>query len=209
MPDRTGARVAYAAAAVNLGAALVMVGVLRPGVPAGEDSLDARIDYVARNATAWRASWFVWNLAAIALIAFYVVLARRWWTRAPVACGTAVALAAAGLAADVGAEAMLMIVSPGADAGRFAVVEDVAMALTGYLGNGLYTVAGALLTAAGRRELPRALVGLGAAAWAAGLALSGATLARSPAWQFAATAILMPLFVAWTILVGRWMSRAS
>jgi hypothetical protein len=200
--------VAITAAVLNAAAALVMLIWLRPGVPPGEEQLSERIAYVADNVGVWRASWFVWNLAAISLVAFYVVLMLRWRERAPVLCWGAVLLAAAGLAADTGAEALLMIVSPGADATTFALVEKIGLALTGYIGNGLYTLAGIALTVAGARELPRGLVVLGALAWAAGLALSASTLAGWGAGQFGTTAALMPLFVAWAYLVGRWL-RAS
>jgi len=207
--DRPNAsRVAYAAAGINAAAALVMLLWLRPGVPPGEEQLSERIAYVADNVGVWRTGWFVWNLAAISLVAFYVVLMLHWRGRAPILCRAAVLLAGAGLAADVGAESLLMIVSPGADATTFALIEKIAFALTGYLGNGLYTLAGIALTIAGARELPRGLLVLGGLAWTAGLALSASTLAGWTDGQFASTAALMPLFIAWAVLVGRWL-RAS
>lgn len=206
---RRDAVIAVTTGVANLAAAIVMLGVLRPGVPAGEAELEARIAHVASNATGWRLGWLVWNLAAIALIALYVALALRWRDRAPVLCRVAVLLAAAGLAADLGAETLLMVVSPGAEPSTFALVEDIALPLTGYLGNGLYTLAGILLTIAGRSVLPRALVATAALAWAAGLALSAATLVGSETGQFAATAVLMPVFVAWTLMLARWLRTAS
>ncbi|MCI0341535.1 MAG: hypothetical protein L0216_10380 [Planctomycetales bacterium] len=204
---RVAARVAWAAAALNLLAAVAMLGVLRPGLPEPGNDADSRLRWISGHTAAWWAGWLLWHAAAISLLALYVSLAGIWRERAPVRCGLALLLAAAGLAGDLGAEALLMGVAPGAGPEDFRVVEAACWVLTGYLGNGLYTLAGILLTWAGVRELPRPLVALGGAAWAAGLALSAATLAGSQAGQFWSTAFLMPLFVLWAALVGRWLAR--
>ncbi len=201
---------AYVAAAVNLAAGLVMLPALRHGIPAGESDLSARIAYVAEHTITWRMGWLVWNLAAISLLGFFVALAARWRQRAPILCGLALLCAAGGLAADLGAETILAVVSPGLQEETFAVVESIAVALTGYLGNGLYAVGGILLTWSGRRELPPGLLWLAAAVWTAALWLSVATLVSSAAGQFASAAALVPLFVLWAGLTGRWLSgRAS
>jgi len=201
---------AYIAAAVNLAAGLMMLLTLRYGVPAGESDLSARIAYVGDHILAWRVGWLVWNLAALSLLGFYVVLAARWRERAPILCALALLCAAAGLAADLGAETILAVVSPGLQGETYAVVESIALALTGYLGNGLYAVGGILLTWAGRQELPRGLLWLAAAVWTSALWLSVATLVSSSSGQFASAATLMPLFVLWAGLTGRWLSgRAS
>jgi hypothetical protein len=201
---------AYIASAVNLTAGLVMLFALRHGVPAGGSDLSARIAYVEEHTLAWRAGWFVWNLAAISLLGLFVVLAARWRERAPIFCGLALLCAAGGLGADLGAETILAVVSPGLRGERFALAESIAVALTGYVGNGLYAVGGILLTLAGRWELPARLLWLAAAVWAAALWLSVATLVSSAAGQFASTAVLLPLFVLWAALTGRWLSdRAS
>lgn len=213
MPDvtpRHAATAAYVAAAVNLAAGLVMLLALRYGIPAGESDLSARIAYVGDHIFVWRLGWLVWNFAAISLLAFFVVLAGRWRERAPVLSGLALLCAAAGLAADLGAETILAVVSPGLRGETYATVESIAVALTGYLGNGLYAVGGILLTVAGRRDLPPVLLWLAAAVWIAALWLSVATLVSSNAGQFASAAALMPLFVLWAALTGRWLSgRAS
>ncbi len=207
---RHAATAAYIAAAVNLAAGLVMLLTLRHGLPAGESDLSARIAYVGDHTLTWRLGWLVWNLAAISLLGFFVVLAARWRERAPILCGLALLCAAGGLAADLGAETILAVVSPGLRGETYAVVESVAVALTGYLGNGLYAVAGILLTLAGRRELPSMLLWLAAPVWIVALWLSIATIVSSAAGQFASAAALMPLFVVWAGLTGRWLSaRAS
>jgi hypothetical protein len=207
---RHAAAAAYVAAAVNLAAGIVMLLALRYGIPAGESDLSARIAYVGDHVLVWRVGWLVWNLAAISLLGFFVVLAARWRERAPIFCGLALLCASAGLAADLGAETLLAVVSPGLRGETYETVESIAVALTGYLGNGLYAVGGILLTVAGRRDLPPALLWLAATVWTAALWLSVATLVSSNAGQFASAAVLMPLFVLWATLTGRWLSgRAS
>lgn len=210
VPAHRAAAVAYVAAAVNLAAAGVMLMVLRQGLPAGERSLADRIAYVGTHPVSWRLGWIVWHAAALTLLGFFVVLARRWRGAAPVLCSLALLCAAAGLAADLGAQAVFMGVLPRLSPDEYRAFETLGVALTGYLGNGLYTVAGILLTVAGRKELPPGLIALGGAAWAAGLWLSAATIAHSSAGEYASAAILLPLFIAWAALVGRWLgSRAS
>lgn len=204
IPARLAARVAFFASAANLAASLAMLTWLRPGLPVpGSDPLE-RARWVRENPGLWRSGWLLWHLAAIALAAFYVGLAGRVGREAPIRAGLALLCAGAGLAADLAAEAVLLDApfSSGAIPG-----ERHAALLTGYLGNGLYTVAGALLTSALARSLPRGLLALSLPVWLAGATLSAATLARSAAWQVWATAALMPLFVLWSALVGRWLSR--
>jgi hypothetical protein len=206
---RHASTAAYVAAAANLTAGLVMLFALRHGVPAGESDLPARIAYVTGHTITWQVGWLVWNLAAISLLGFFVALAAQWRDRAPILCELALLCAAGGLAADLGAETILAGVSPSLAGETYATVESVAVALTGYLGNGLYAVGGILLTWAGRRELPPGLLWLAAAVWIAALWLSIATLASSAAGQFASAAVLMPLFVLWAALTGRWLSTGA
>jgi hypothetical protein len=195
------------AAATNLAASAMMLAWLRHGLPAGEPELALRLDYIEMHRLQWRLGWIVWHLAAIALLALFVGLALRWRRQAPLLCALAVAVAAAGVAADLAAEALWISVVPNANETGAAVTEDVAVVLTGYVGNGLYTAAGILLTWVGRTSLPPALVAIGAGVWACGLWLSGATMVGSTAGQFASTAVLMPSFVAWAALLAVWLRR--
>lgn len=205
--SRHSSAVAYTAAVVNLAAGAVMLLVLRQGLPAGEESFAARMIYVTGHQVSWRLGWLVWNGAAISLLALFVVLALRWRETAPILTRLALLCAAAGLAADLGAETILAGTLDRLSGTGYQAAEAIAVALTGYLGNGLYTVAGTLLTIAGRKELPPALLALGGTVWLCGYALSVATLAHSRAGQFWSAAILMPLFVAWAALLGRRLEQ--
>lgn len=202
---RQAAKAAYFAAALNLAGALAMLLSLRPGLPVEGSRLADRQAFLAGHLSEWWAAWLLWHAAAIALLGFYVGLAALWRRRAPILCGLALLCSAAGLAADISAESLLMGLLPGLGADAFASLERAAGLLTGYVGNGLYTVAGLLLTCAGAGELPRGLIALAGIVWACGFWLSAATLADSAAGQFWSTAFLMPSFVFWAVLMGRWL----
>ena len=208
--SHVASRLAYGAAGANLAAGAATLALLQPGLPVAGSVLQSRLAYVSGHTAAWWTGWLCWHAAALALLGLYVALARRWGRQAPVRCALSLLCGAAGLAVDLGAQGVYMAVAPYLAPETFAVVEEVAGVLTGYTGNGLYTLAGILVTWAGAAELPRYLLALSAPVWGAGLWLSAASLARSSAGQFWSTAILIPAFVLWSALLGKWLSaRAS
>lgn len=206
---RTASRSAYAAAALNLAAALAMLVVLRPGLPVNGSVLAARLAYVTEHTAVWRAGWLFWHGADLGLLAFYLGLAGQWRRLARIRCDLALLCAAAGLAADISAQALYMGLGPRLAPGAFGSMEMVSGLLTGYVANGLYTVAGILLVWAGAGELPRPLLVLSLPVWLAGFGLSASSLIGSATGQFWSTAALMPLFVIWTGLMGRWLGRRA
>jgi hypothetical protein len=201
-----GSGVAYLAAGLNLAAGVATLVLLRPGLPGPGTTPAGRLAYLETQTGAWWAGWLCWQGAALSLLGLFVVLAARWRGRAPVRCGLALLCGAAGLAADVSAQAVYMGVAPRIGPAAFPAVEAAAGLLTGYVGNGLYTVAGILLTWAGRAELPRLLLALAVPVWGAGLWLSAASLAQSATGQLLSTAVLIPSFVLWSTSIGRWLS---
>ena len=207
VPPRTAARAAFVCAGLHALACVAMLVVLEPGLPVEGSTLEARAAWLRAAPWRWSAGWIVWQAAALSLLAFYAALDARWRARAPLLCVTAVLAATAAFAADAAAEAIAIVVAPRLGTEGLAVAEDVLGALSGFLGNGLYTIAGALLTVAGAGELPRGLVALAVPVWLAGAGLSAAVLARSPSGQLACTAVLFPLFIAWTAAVGLWLRR--
>ena len=203
-------RAAYLAAVLNAVAAIVMVAVLRPGLPGGGDSVAQRLAFIQGHVGQWRVGWLTWNLAALSLLALYVALGRVAGTQGTLLVRLALLFAAAGLAGDLAAEALIMGLEPSLSPSAFAVAERATLLLTGYVGNGLYTLAGAMLTWCLRRALPRWLVAGAIALWAAGFALSLMTLIDSTAGEVVTTVMVMVLFVGWAGLVGRWaQQRAS
>jgi hypothetical protein len=182
---------------------------LRKGLPIPGIPFDDRIAFVREHTTLWRAGWIFWHAAAVGLVLLVLVLASRFRGHAPLRATLAAVLAVAGLAADLAAETIAMGVAPAVEPRDFLLVESMYGVLTGYLANGLYTVAGILLTWAGARQLPRAVLALGVPVWGAGLWLSAASLTHSAAGQLWSTAILIPLFVLWAAMVGRWLKKSG
>jgi hypothetical protein len=172
---------AYFCAAANLAAAIALLAVLAPGTPLASDHL-----------ALWRAGWSLWVVAAVSLLVFY-----RWWGQRVGAGRGPLALAVAGFTADLLAESLLIAVAPD----RPEVARPSFM-LTGAIANGLYTLAGALLTL----RTPGVRGPFAAwtwAVWASGAALSLAALIEAPLLVGAASAVLFVLFVPWCIAMGR------
>jgi hypothetical protein len=206
---RTVARLAYLAAGLNLAAGLAMLVLLRPGLPAPTTTVEARAEYVVANPVAWWLGWLVWHAAALALLAFYAGLAGLWWRWGPIRCGLALLCAAAALAVDLAGQALYVGLPPQLDVAGFGVLETAAIILTGYVANGLYTLAGVLLVWVGAAVLPRSLVALSLPVWAAGAALSATSLVQWSAGQIGSAALLIPLLALWATLVGRWLQRRA
>jgi hypothetical protein len=202
-------RLAYLSAAMNAVASVVMVAVLREGLPGGSDTAGQRLVFIQGHVWEWRLGWLTWNLAALSLLALYVALGRVVGTQGNLLVRLALLFAAAGLAGDLTAEALIMGLEPSLSTSAFAVAERATLLLTGYLGNGLYTLAGAMLTWCLRRALPRWLVAVAIALWAAGFALGVMTLIDSTAGEIVTTGMVMVLFVGWAGLVGRWAQQSA
>jgi hypothetical protein len=194
-------RIAFLAALANLLAGALTLFVLRQGLP--PRSLADRAAFISSHAILWRLGWLGWSVAAVTLLGLFLALAGRWRTEAPVLCGLGIVVATAGLAADLSAEALLAGFTR-STLPNLSLVQSEAFLLTGYVGNGLYTVAGILLTVAGRKELPTHVLAMGGLVWAAGLWLSVATLAGSTTGQTVSTGIVIASFVVWAGLLGRW-----
>ncbi len=181
---------------MNAAAILAMGTVLRQGtevVPAVAD----RVRYIAGHPVLWRAGWAVWIAAAIGLVAFYA-----WWgsfLRRSAWAVAALAAAAAGLACDLFAESLLLGWLP-RDYGRIAPFATMA---TGAAANGLYTLAGIVLTIATRSTLRGAGLALTWGVWLAGAALTACTLARAPTGIAVSTGALFALFCPWAVWLGR------
>jgi hypothetical protein len=207
LSPQTVGRAAYTAAALNLAAALAMLLLLQPGLPVEGSTLERRMAYLAGQTGAWWLGWLFWHAATIGLLGFYAGLAWLWGRQAPIRCTLAVLSGTAGLAVDLGAQSIYMGIVPSLEGSAFVAAELAMSVLSGYVGNGMYTLAGALLVWVGWRMLPWYLVALSLPVWLGGIALSAAALVHSSAGQFWSTAILMPSFVIWSSLMGRWLSR--
>jgi hypothetical protein len=186
-----------ACAIANLAAVVVLALVLAPGttlVP----SVDERVRYIAEHLVAWRVGWMVWMVAAVTLVWFYV-----WWRARVSGPHVALLIVLAGITADWTAELALIV----AGAEGHAAVAPAAFFLTGAVANGLYTVAGVVLTlATPLGPIARAYAVL---MWAAGAFLSIGAALDAPFITALATAGLFALFVPWCVWLGRRLRDGS
>ncbi len=184
-----------ACAAFNAAGALTMPLVLRHGLESTADPA-ARAAFVEGHLFLWRASWAIWMGAGLTLVAFIA-----WWGARigePKWSVLALATACAGLACDLGAESLFMSWFPG----RMGELDRTAGILTGGAANGLYTIAGVLLTLRTRTLRGLSLLWTWAV-WIAGGFLTASTFTGSVPATVASTAALMMLFCPWVWFVGR------
>lgn len=180
-----------ACAIANAVAAIALATVLAPATPLAADPAE-RVSYVREHLLVWRIGWGTWMVAALTLLWFYV-----WWRGHVGGPRTAVAVAATGLVFDISSELLLMVSAPD----RYLDVAPLAYLMTGAIANGLYTVAGIVLTLA----TPLSAVERVWAAflWSAGVALSLGALADEPLVIAIATVVLFALFVPWCVHLRR------
>jgi hypothetical protein len=173
-------------AALNFAAALVMAFVLAPATPIVTDAAQ-RSAHVQAHLVEWRLGWTVWIAAALSLLAFYA-----WWRGRIGASYVPVVIAAIGFVADATSETMLILYD--------TTTAPFAFDLTGVVANGLYTICGIWLTLAMRLTTVERL--WAAVMWAAGIALSLATLAGLYLLAAVATAVLFALFCPWCVYLA-------
>jgi len=184
----------YACAVLNAAASLAMVLALRQGTEAVAD-VPARVRYIVEHSLLWRAGWGLWILAALSLLGFFA-----WWAARARSRGLGLAaflVAVSGIAGDLFAESLYVGWLP-ADYDRVA---SLARVCTGLWGNGLYTLAGILLTL-GSPWLRGAARGCAWLIWAAGLALGVFSLTGSAPGMAASMAVLFTLFCPWAAWMG-------
>jgi hypothetical protein len=194
------ARVAFAAAALHLLAALALLALLRPALPG--TAVPDRIAYLGSHRIAWTLGWLTWQVAAMSLLAFLAVLALRF--RGVIAI-TAMCIAAAAFSIDFASESRYLGVLPELRGEAFVALDRELDVLIGFAANGLYTIALALIALAGWRELPRAARVLVVPVVASGLALAIASLVHDARAEMLSSALLFPLLVSWMVVVGLWL----
>lgn len=205
-------RAAWLSVALHLAAGLAMLLVLRRGLETNGD-LAARLRFLVEERAAWTAAWLAWHAAALSMLWFCVCFARAVAgdDRAGGLPWLAVALSAAAIALDLGAQAIEIGLVPdlaaeaqaestarhGATLAAFQRTHRMAVLLTGYTANGLYSLASVLLAWSGRRRYPAWTSAAGAAVGASGLALSAAVLFDHVAGMFWSNVALLPAILAW------------
>lgn len=185
-------------------ACLMMNSPMRPGLPVGDD-LATRLAYINANLTLWQWGWLSWMAAALSLLAFAVMLSTELQQGAARQCG--VLLVALGMAPDLMAETLYAFVMPQVavtDIALLQFIDNLAMHLTGFLGNGLYNLGGMLLTLALLKQQPALKLWLypGIVAWLLGLGLSVSIALQQLKLAEYFTAASMALSTLWFVLIA-------
>jgi hypothetical protein len=182
---------------------------MRPGSPVSP--LAERIDYLATQPAGWAWGWGIWMLCSLLLAAYTVALEQRL----PGAVARlAVALVAAGVAADLLCDVVQIAVLPQAaaaslagPAGRelFLALEQLAFTGGATVANGLYTTAVLLMSWTVRRSgrSRKAAWACGCATAVSGYAMAAAGLIPSPRLLALATGPTIGFFSLWTLLAAR------
>jgi hypothetical protein len=185
--------------AVGLGMALKM----RPGTPLVP--LEERMTFLAAAPLGWQLGWAVWALAALALLAYFVILSE--YLDSPVR-RAALACVAAAIAVDLSCDSLQIVLLPMAahgQAGIFLLIERAVGLLGTLIANGLYTLAAVLVTFRLRRPIDRIL---GAALGAAGAAMCVGGLLDLPRVIEISTGPTIILYCGWAISLAYSLERA-
>ncbi|HZN62090.1 MAG TPA: hypothetical protein VFC90_06760 [Planctomycetota bacterium] len=192
--DRIRSLAAPACALLNAAAGVAMLVLLRPGMEVEPDPA-ARAAYIAGHPVAWRAGWALWIGAAISLAGFYAWWGSRLGRARPATSAFVIVLAA--VACDLFAESLYLGWLPQ----DLETTAPLGTLLTGVAANGLYTIAGILLTLA--TPLGRALRLWAALVWTCGVGVTLFTVTGFIPGLVASTAGLMILLPPWVWMMGR------
>lgn len=160
-----------------------MAFVMRPGLLNGENSLEERQVFILNHLNLWQFGWLSWILAAIALLVFFSLLLKFIPDSTIKTLGFL--LVGLGTLPDISAEIIFGWLIPqsldtNSTITSTQTLELLAFYLTGFLGNGFYSLGGLLMTIALMKNLHinRLLIISGLPAWIFGLVLSYACLTQ-------------------------------
>jgi hypothetical protein len=205
LPQRR-AVIAWSCVAVHVGACFGLLAV-RGGTEAVMDFAE-RQAWVRQWMPIWVAAWLVWSLASMSLLALMVVWSERLievgvarsWTI------TGCLVVAVGLVCDLTGETINVtwVTRPGQSVEEFARAARWYLWLGAGAANGLYCVAGMLLSVLAWRagQLRRWLGALGFAMWTVGLGLTAATIFDYRLGMIATGGATMALFIPWAACLG-------
>jgi hypothetical protein len=152
----------------------------------------------------WTLGWLTWTAAAVAILYFYMTFADTHATSR-----FAVLLTVAAIGPDLAAQSIEIGVLPALAADPstkavpelFLIMHRVAVMLSGYLANGLYSATAIMLAWAARHKYPGWVSWTGIAVGVFGAALSIAALLDSAAGMFWTNVLLVPAILLWLAAV--------
>lgn len=199
-------RAAIAAFCLHLIAGIGMILVLWFGLETNPD-LQNRLAFLVNHRVLWSAAWLTWTAAALSILYFFTVFAEIHLQGARFA----LLLTVAAMGPDLAAQAIEIGVLPSlafrafstnAAPELFLTFHRVAVMLSGYLANGLYSLTALLLAWSARRSYPSWVWLAGVVTGLLGIGLSAAVLAESVEGMFWMNALLVPALLIWLAGVG-------
>jgi hypothetical protein len=196
---RLRAAAPWLCALLNAAAAVALALFLRQGTPVVAN-LEDRASYIADHSIRWRLGWLLWMAAAVSLASLYA-----WWAAHLPNKSIGIAawlIGAAGVPFDFLIESLFVGWLPADMDG----IQRASVPMTGGIANGLYTIAGVILTISTPSIRGRYLFWAWAV-WSSGILLSIASFAGSLHVVAVSTAALMVLFCPWAALLGLHLAR--
>ena len=194
-------RAALLAFCTHIVAGLTLALVLRHGLETNPDLQD-RLAFLVNHRALWTLAWLPWTISAVAILYFYMTFAEVHGLKSSLP----IFLTVIALAPDLAAEAIEIGVLPqvAADAlshnapfELFMTLHRIAVMLSGYLANGLYSATATILAWFARRAYPTWLSAAGISIGILGGAASIAALLDSVTGLFSTNALLVPCILLW------------
>jgi hypothetical protein len=194
-------RAAVLALGLHLIAGVLMALVLRWGLETNPD-FHSRLAFIVDHRTMWFIAWFSWTASALGILYFYMAFAAAHERSMPFALFLTIAAIAPDLAAqaiEIGILPSLAsaVLQAGTTPELFLQMHRVAVLLSGYLANGLYSLTALMLTWSARYKYPSTVSLVGMLVGISGLALSAAALADSAGGMFWCNVVLVPAILLW------------
>jgi len=199
-------RAAILSFVAHLVAGIAMAGVLTHGLETTPD-LQARLAYLVDHRVLWTLGWLTWTAAAFTILNFYLAFAEVHPPRSQFA----VLLTVVALAPDLSAQAIEIGVLPGlaaqvvgenATPELFLMLHRVAVMLSGFVANTLYSLTALLLAWTAHHAYAWWVTSTGVAVAVFGFSLSIAALLNSSAGMFWTNVFLVPAILLWLAAVA-------
>jgi hypothetical protein len=173
-------RAAWIAFIAHLIAGFAMAVVLRRGLETTPD-LHERMAFIVNHRAWWTMSWLTWGAAAIAIFYFYMTFAEAH----KLPSRFAVWLTVAAIGADLAGQSIEIGVLPTlVMPDLFVIAHRIAVMLSGFVANTLYSATALLLTLGARSRYPTWISVIGVSVGLSGFALSIAVLMDSASAMF-------------------------
>jgi hypothetical protein len=167
--------------------------ILRNGLETNPNFLN-RVSFIVDHGALWSLGWLTWTAAAIAILCFYAAFTSLHQTGE-----IAVWLTIAAIGPDLCAQAIEIGALPqiATRADLFVTLHRIAVLMSGFVANGLYSASALILAWMTRRVYPGWVCVAGMATGLSGFALSAAAIVNSADGMLWTNVVLLPCLLVW------------